>query len=114
VSKIKQQGKAIAAQVSGCLKQKDQISIKDRNQVFTKTQEAIMEENPQYIKAWVRLATRIIRTCKKENQHRTSPRIMMEQYFKWNPPDKTKQRARKRKQHLKQDLKPEGATGALS
>jgi hypothetical protein len=66
-----------------------------------------MAENPNYIKAWVRLATRIIRTCKKENKHRTGSHIMMEQYLKWNPPDKTKKRPRKGKQHLKQDLKPD-------
>jgi hypothetical protein len=54
------------------------------------TQDEIMAENPNYIKAWVRLATRIIRTCKKENKHRTGSRIMMEQYLKWNP--QTKQR----------------------
>jgi hypothetical protein len=106
-SKTAQQRKALEAQVSGCFKQKDLMGIEDRNRVFTMTQDELMAENPIYIKAWVRLATRIIRTCKKENKQRQGSRIMMEQYLKWNPPDKTKKRPRKAKQHLKQDLKPD-------
>jgi hypothetical protein len=85
-SKTAQQRKALGAQVSGCFRQKDLTSIEDRNRVFTMTQEELMAENPNYIKAWVRLATRIIRTCKKENKHRKGSQKMMEQYLKWNPP----------------------------
>jgi hypothetical protein len=106
-SKTAQQRKALEAQVTGCFKQKDLMGIADRNHVFTMTQDELMAENPNYIKAWVKLATRIIRTCKKENKQRLGSRIMMEQYLTWNPPDKTKKRLRKGKQHLKQDLKPD-------
>jgi hypothetical protein len=80
----------------------------DRNKVFTKTQEDLMREHPNYIKAWVKLATRIIRTHKNENKHKTGQRLMMEQYFKWHPPEGTANLTRnKRIKHLKQDIRPD-------
>jgi hypothetical protein len=95
--KRKQQRKALSAQVSGCYQRMDMMKISDRDRVFTKTQAELLEENPQYIKAWVRLATRILRTCKKEQQQKKGQRTMMEQYFKWNPPEKNKEGTRRRK-----------------
>jgi hypothetical protein len=68
----------------------DLLSAIDRDKIYTKSQDELMQENPTYIKSWVKLATRIIRTSKKENRKKTGQKLMMEQYFQWHPPDVTR------------------------
>jgi hypothetical protein len=89
-SHAKRQRAAISARVIECYQQMDLLSAIDRDKIYTKSQDELMQENPTYIKSWVKLATRIIRTSKKENRKKTGQKLMMEQYFQWHPPDVTR------------------------
>jgi hypothetical protein len=65
-------------------------------------------KDPRNIQTWIRMAEIIIRTNKWENKRMTGQKKMMEQYFKWNPPDqRTSSCNRKHHQHRKNDLKPD-------
>jgi hypothetical protein len=65
-----------------------------------------MEDDPRTIKTWVKIAERIIRTSKKEHRRQKGQREMMEQYFKWHPPEKVRNKTRSKQRH-KQDLRPD-------
>jgi hypothetical protein len=93
-SQAEQQRKAILARVTACYQQMDIFSTMDRDRIFTKSQDNLMQENPNYLKAWLKLATQIIQPSKKENKHYTGQRIMMAQYFKWHPTEETRKRVR--------------------
>jgi hypothetical protein len=54
------------------------------------------------------MAEKIIKTNKHENKHLQGQQKMMDQYFKWNPPDQKKRpQVKETQQHRKQDLKPD-------
>jgi hypothetical protein len=67
-----------------------------------------MKKDPRFIKAWLKLSERFIRTNKNEAKHHSQEKGMMEQYFKWHPPNKKSHKRRKLKTlHQKQDIHPD-------
>jgi hypothetical protein len=102
------QRECLATQVELCYSQRHDISISDQNKIFCKEQDQLMQQDARYIKAWLKLSKRIIRTNKTENKKRTREKDMMEQYFKWHPPpQKSRRRDKKVRTHHKHDLHPD-------
>jgi hypothetical protein len=89
-----------------CYSKQNDIAASDRTKKFYKEREQIMQEDACYIKAWLRLSERIIKTNKLKSKKNRKEKALMEQYFKWHPPT---QRPKKRRKisHKKQDLKPD-------
>jgi hypothetical protein len=102
------QKERLVERVKHCFRQQYEVNINDRKKIFYKEEEQIMKEDPRFIKAWLKLSERIIRTNKIEAKNIRRERVLMEQYFKWHPPT---QRPKKRRKisgsHQKQDLKPD-------
>jgi hypothetical protein len=102
------QARGLEMKVSRCYESQDIMTIEDRRRVFQMTEEELMKTDIKHIKQWVRMAERIIRTNKRENKKSQGQRKFMDQYFKWNPPDKKKQtKSGTEKLHRKNDLKPD-------
>jgi hypothetical protein len=99
---------ALDQKVRHCYEQKYIMPIDDRQRLFQKTEEEKLREDPRNIATWIRMAERIIRTNRRENKRMTGQKRMMEQYFKWNPPDQRANKSnREQQQHRKNDLKPD-------
>jgi hypothetical protein len=86
---------------------KHQLCISDRSKLFTKEYAELMEEDPRLIKAWTKLAGRIITAHKREQKNKQGSRALMEQYFKWHPPDGLRKLSKHQQKHPKHDLKPD-------
>jgi hypothetical protein len=86
---------------------KQQLSISDRSKLFTKDYAELMEEDPRLIKAWTKLAGRIIRAHKREQKFKQGSSALMEQYFKWHPPEGRRKSFQRQQKHPKHDLKPD-------
>jgi hypothetical protein len=94
-------------QVENCYKHEEKLSVTDRQKIFYKDIEELRSEDHRFIKAWLKIARRIIRVSKLENAKQYREKIMMEQYFKWHPPSNKNKKKRPRVRHQKQDLKPD-------
>jgi hypothetical protein len=64
-TKAERQKTALKARVQNCFDKQFQIKHADRQKLFRKQQEELMEDDPRTIKTWVKIAERIIRTSKK-------------------------------------------------
>jgi hypothetical protein len=96
------------AKVEKCYELETMLDWKDRTKVFRKTKEEVLAEEPCKIAAWVKLAERMIKINKSEKRKLKGQKKMMEQYFKWHPPDScTGEYGKERSQHHKQNLKPD-------
>jgi hypothetical protein len=94
--------------VERCYELEPTLAWKDRSKIFTKSKEEVLAEGPRKVAAWVKLAERILKINKKEARMPDAQRKMIEQYFKWHPPDKWQDRRNQEKdQHHKQNLKPD-------
>jgi hypothetical protein len=99
---------ALDLKVRYCYEQQYIMPIDDWRRLFQKTKDEKLREDPRNIQAWIWMAEKIIRTNKRENKRIMGQKKMMEQYFKWNPPDqKASRRNREHHQHRKHDLKPD-------
>jgi hypothetical protein len=94
-------------QVENCYKHEEKLSVTDRQKIFYKDIEELRSEDHRFIKAWLKIARRIIRVSKLKNAKQYREKIMMEQYFKWHPPSNKNKKKRPRVRHQKQDLKPD-------
>jgi hypothetical protein len=95
-------------QVEHCYQYEEKLSITDRHRIFYKDREELRNEDHRFIKAWLKIARRIIRVSKLESaKQEYRAKTMMEQYFKWHPPRKKKPQKKTRVRHQKQDLKPD-------
>jgi hypothetical protein len=84
------------------------LVVNDQQKLYQKDEETLMKEEPHYIKSWLKIAHRIIRTSKKEASKQYREKNLMEQYFQWQPPRKKKRQKPHRKvPHQKQDLCPD-------
>jgi hypothetical protein len=102
------QSRALDLKVRYCYEQQHIMPIDDRQRLFQKTEDEKLREDPRHIQTWIRMAEKIIRTNKRENKRMTGQKKMMEQYFKWNPPDlRTSRQHKEHHQHRKNDLKPD-------
>jgi hypothetical protein len=96
------------AKVERCYELESTLAWKDRSKIFTKRKEEVLAEDHQKVAAWVKIAERILKINKKEAHMPNAQREMIEQYFKWHPPDKRQGRHNQEKeQHHKQNLKPD-------
>jgi hypothetical protein len=106
--KIKQQKRALELRVERCYEYKNWMSANNQARIYMQTKDTLMQQKVKSIKAWVKLAERIIRTNKKEQKMEKGPRKMMENYINWHPPDHKDGRKRaKQAHHFKEDLKPD-------
>jgi hypothetical protein len=65
---------------------KGMLDVTDREKIFYKDLEIMLQEDTRYIKAWLKLAQRALAVAKKEQAKPRNERRMMEQYFAWKPP----------------------------
>jgi hypothetical protein len=86
-----------------------ELPIQDWSKIFYKSKEELLQEDPRYITAWLRLSERIIRIHRKDRNKTTKERTMMEQYFKWHPLEHSRKKGKHmaRQRHSKNDLKPD-------
>jgi hypothetical protein len=63
----------------------DKLDIGDRDKIFYKDREQMLQEDTRYIKAWLKLAQRAFSTAKKEQAAQGNSRKLMETYFAWKP-----------------------------
>jgi ribonuclease HI len=109
LTKKEAQSQVMALKVQRCYELQYVMPINDRQKLFQISEEERLKEDPQKLRAWIKLAERLIKTNKREQQDkRGSQRIMMDQYFKWHPPDQRgHHKTMERKHHRKHDLKPD-------
>jgi hypothetical protein len=93
--------------VENCYLYADKLSFNDRQKIFYMDEKDLMNEDPRYIKAWLKNAGRIIRVNKAEAKRKSKEKQLMENYFKWRTHTKTPLKKRKRTRHQKQDLRPD-------
>jgi hypothetical protein len=72
---------------------KDMLRFQDRERLFTKNEEELLRKDPTTVKNWLKIAEKMIRITRRETKARTREKNMMEQYFKWHPPDRTSHHA---------------------
>jgi hypothetical protein len=102
-----QRRERLIAKVNQCYQHMDQLPIADRNWLFTKDKDNLMTDDPRFITAWLKLAERIIQINKWDQTcNRRETGVLMENYFKWQPPSNTKRPCHTVK-HQKNDLKPD-------
>jgi hypothetical protein len=107
-SKKQAEQRALEQKVYDCYDWENKLPIDDRRRIFQTSKEEKLKEDPRNIKTWIRLANRIIQTNKHELKKEQGQRKLMENYFKWNPPDQRGRRSKPlRLQHRKNDLKPD-------
>jgi hypothetical protein len=100
--------KALEMKVNQCYECQYILPINDRQRIFQTSREDKLQEEPRNIKSWIRMANRIIQTNKQELKKEQGQRKLMENYFKWNPPDQRRHHNNtSRKQHRKHNLKPD-------
>jgi hypothetical protein len=61
------------------------MQVSDREKIFYTEAEQILQGDTWLIKTWLRMAKRIIKTAKKENDRSTNTRKLLETYLKWKP-----------------------------
>jgi hypothetical protein len=76
------------AKINRCYMMKDKLRIQDRGKVFVKEKDELLREDATTIKNWLTLAEKMIRISKREEKTARRAKAMMEQYFKWHPPDR--------------------------
>jgi hypothetical protein len=81
------------AKIHRCYRMKDMLRFQDRERLFTKNEEELLREDPTTVKNWLKIAEKMIRITRRETKARTREKNMMEQYFKWHPPDRTSHHA---------------------
>jgi hypothetical protein len=104
-----QQKRKLEARIDRCYTFHDELMLQDRSKIFYKSKEELLQEDPRYITAWLRISERIIRIHRKEKKKTTKERTMMEQYFKWHPPERSGKKVKPtaRQRYSKNDLKPD-------
>jgi hypothetical protein len=93
--------------VENCYLYADKLSSNDRQKIFHLDEKDLMNEDPRYIKAWLKNAGRIIRVSKAEAKQISGEKQLMENYFNWRIRTKSPRKKRKQIQHQKQDLRPD-------
>jgi hypothetical protein len=107
-SKKEAQRSAWIAKVERCFELETLLKWKDRSKVFQKSKEEILTAEPHKIAAWVKLAEQLIKINKHEKMKDKAQRGMMDTHFLWKPPEKRPGiNSKERKQHHKQNLKPD-------
>jgi hypothetical protein len=87
-TKADREREKMEAKVARLYEYRNHLTILDRNRIFTKEKSELIIDDPRQIKTWIQMAERIIRVHKREVKRIHREKVMMEQYFKWHPPDK--------------------------
>jgi hypothetical protein len=88
-TKADRQRERMEAKIERCYTYRDHLTVQDRSKIFPKEKAELLKEDPRQIKIWLKMAERIIRVHKREVAKTSREKEMMEQYFKWHPPDRT-------------------------
>jgi ribonuclease HI len=75
--------KQLQALAQHCYSQAHILSATDRKQLFQKTLEDRLKDNPRTLQAWITNTERILRINKLEDPHILKSRKKMEEYFQW-------------------------------
>jgi hypothetical protein len=73
-----------------------QLDINDREKIFYKDAEDMLSEDNRYIRAWLKLAQRTFSAAKRERAKPSNERKLMETFFAWKPPERSRQRTLQR------------------
>jgi hypothetical protein len=74
---------------------KDLLEQQDKEKIFYKELDELIQEDSRYLKAWLKLAQRIFSAAKREQVRPRNERKLMETYFAWRPTKKTPRRQTK-------------------
>jgi ribonuclease HI len=75
----------IKTRVFRCYEHRESMTVADRERIFYTEAEQLLQEDKRLIKAWLRIAERIIKTVKKENERPNNSRKLLETYLQWKP-----------------------------
>jgi hypothetical protein len=78
----------LEAKIHRCYMMKDKLQHQDRERIFDKGESELLREAPTTIMNWLKIAEKMIWISKRETKARQREKNMMEQYFKWHPPDR--------------------------
>jgi hypothetical protein len=93
-TQVERNQRRMEAKINRCYMMKDKLQFRDREKVFTKEKDELLREDTMTIKNWLRLAEKMIRISKREEKTARRTKAMMEQYFKWHPPDRKRSHTR--------------------
>jgi hypothetical protein len=92
ITKTSRDQDRLAHRIRKCYEWKDKLLRDDREKIFYMEEAELLKEDQRFIKSWLRLAERIIRTVKKEAQQHTNSRKLMESFVQWRKPTNTSRR----------------------
>jgi hypothetical protein len=92
IQKVDKKKQTLEAKIKRCFDYKDKLKASDRQKIFDKSKEELMQEHPTTIRNWIKMVESVIQVDRREKNKRTKGNAMMEQYFKWHPPDKVASR----------------------
>jgi hypothetical protein len=106
-----QLNRRLLMKVKRCYDQEHILPINDRTKVFQGTIEDVLAKDQRQVMNWIKLAEKIIKTNKCEQKHEMGARQIMEQYVKWQPPDRTSKtrngKSKQKERNHKEGLKPD-------
>jgi hypothetical protein len=85
----------------------DQLDTTDRDKIFYKDLENMLQEDSRFIKAWLKLAQRAFTTAKKERAIPGNSQKLMETYFSWKPTSNTNRRKKSHTPRSPSETHPE-------
>jgi hypothetical protein len=71
---------------------KDLLEHNDKEKIFYKDLEEMLQEDTRYLKAWLKLAQRVFSVAKRDQAKPRNKRKLMDTYFKWKPAKTTLRR----------------------
>jgi hypothetical protein len=87
-----QSQKRLEHRIQICYEWKDKLTRDDREKLFYMEEDELAKEDQRFIKAWLRMTERTIKTAKKEAQQHSNSRKLMESFIQWRPSSKTRRR----------------------
>jgi hypothetical protein len=68
------------------------LGIEDREIIFNEDLQTLLEKDDRYLKAWLKMAQRVIRRVKLERQKTSNSRKIMENFVSWKPATQPRKR----------------------
>jgi hypothetical protein len=79
------QQERLEIRVSRCYTFKDAMKRDDREKIFYMEEQDLIWQDHRFIKSWIRLAERLIRTVKRQELIKSNKSRLMENYVHWQP-----------------------------
>jgi hypothetical protein len=76
---------------------RDLLEHGDREKIFYKDLDDMLNEDARYLKAWLKLAQRVFSMARKEQAKTRDERKMMDTYFNWRPAKTTQRNAKEQR-----------------